>query len=233
MFLAKSFGWPDIRKDKRLVRTPRLFKPAADCTFPYTAEPAPDMKTVLLTATALAGVLLFRPVVTTDHHQLSAPVNSVRAKATTMLPLAPVKVVIDKSDYELHVYDAKGWYATYPVVFGANPLATKKMEGDKLTPEGNYRIVAKRPHEKWSRFLALDYPNAQDIARFEALKRSGAVPRNATPGGGIGIHGTWPNDDYMIDRYKNWTNGCISLKNGDVQEIYNILPVGTPVEIRR
>lgn len=191
------------------------------------------MKTAFFTATALAGALLFRPAATTNNPEVVMPAKTVKKHSPASAPLAPVKVVIDKSDYELHVYDAKGWYATFPVVFGANPLATKKMEGDKLTPEGTYRIVAKRPHQKWSRFLALDYPNAQDLARFEALKRSGAVPRNATPGGGIGIHGTWPNDDYMIDRYKNWTNGCISLKNGDVQEIYNILPVGTPVEIRR
>ena len=81
--------------------------------------------------------------------------------------------------------------------------------------------------------MAIDYPNKQDRARFEALKRNGVVPRNASPGGGIGIHGTWPNDDYMIDRYKNWTNGCISLKNGDVQELYGFIPVGTPVVIRK
>lgn len=189
------------------------------------------MKTIFLLATLLLVSLVFAGSMARVVKK--APVATTLAYRGTALPTGAVSIVIDKSDYELHVYDAKGWYATYPVVFGANPLANKKMEGDKLTPEGVYHIVAKRPHQKWSRFLSINYPNAQDMARFEALKRSGAVPRNASPGGGIGIHGTWPNDDYMIDRYKNWTNGCISLKNGDVQDLYGFIPVGTPVEIRR
>ena len=46
-------------------------------------------------------------------------------------PVGKISITIDKSDYELHVYDDKGWYATYPVVFGNNSLADKKMEGDK------------------------------------------------------------------------------------------------------
>lgn len=184
-------------------------------------------------STLLMGSLLYG---STRPHTTNAPIvatPAVKGRAAASLPVSPVKIVIDKSEYELHVYDAKGWYATYPVVFGANPLADKKMEGDKLTPEGEYHVVAKRPHQKWSRFLAIDYPNAADKARFEARKQRGEIPRNASPGGGIGIHGTWPNDDFMIDRYKNWTNGCISLKNGDVQELYGYIPVGTPVVIRK
>lgn len=192
------------------------------------------MKTTFLCSILLIGGLFFGG--STRMHTMEKPVlaySAVKKKASSSLPVSPVKIVIDKSDYELHVYDAKGWYATYPVVFGNNPLADKKMEGDKLTPEGTYRIVAKRPHQKWSRFLSLDYPNAADLARFEERKRRGEIPRNASPGGGIGIHGTWPHDDFMIDRYKNWTNGCISLKNGDVQELYGYIPVGTPVVIRK
>ncbi len=192
------------------------------------------MKTTVLLSSLLFGALLFGGSGGPEKKATSTlAYKPVKTKMTASLPVNPVRIVIDKSDYELHVYDAKGWYATYPVVFGANPLADKRMEGDKLTPEGEYRIVAKRPHQKWGHFMAIDYPNAADRARFEALKRSGQVPRNASPGGGIGIHGTWPNDDYMIDRYKNWTNGCISLKNGDVQELYGFIPVGTPVAIRK
>ena len=140
---------------------------------------------------------------------------------------------MDKSNYELYVYDAQGWYATYPVVFGNKNLDDKKMEGDKNTPEGTYRIVAKRVHNKWSRFMALDYPTKADIEKFEERKRRGEVPRSATPGGGIGIHGVWPREDFVVDRYNNWTNGCISLKNGDVQELYGYIAVGTPITIRK
>jgi len=148
-------------------------------------------------------------------------------------PSVPIRIVIDKSDYELHVYDSKGWYATYPVVFGNDPAKDKKMEGDRCTPEGDFKITAKRPHEKWSRFLAIDYPTKADLEKFNQRKKKGEIPQNARPGGAIGIHGTWPHEDFVIDRYKNWTLGCISMKNSDVKEIYAFTSGGTNVTIRK
>jgi lipoprotein-anchoring transpeptidase ErfK/SrfK len=107
------------------------------------------------------------------------------------------------------------------------------MEGDRNTPEGNFKISNKRIHEKWYRYMGLDYPTKESIAKFNERKRRGEIPVNASPGGGVGIHGTWPNEDFVIDRYKNWTNGCISLKNEDVEDLYSYVPVGTPVTIRK
>jgi murein L,D-transpeptidase YafK len=118
-------------------------------------------------------------------------------------------------------------------VFGNDPMKDKSMEGDKYTPEGNFKIVTKKPHDKWSRFLLIDYPNQESLAKFNQRKQRGEIPKTAKPGGGVGIHGTWPKDDYMIDRYNNWTLGCISLKNADVKEIYGYVTVGTPVTIRK
>ncbi len=60
-------------------------------------------------------------------------------------PTGSVYIIIDKSDYELNVYDEEGWYATYPVVFGNKDLGDKLMEGDKRTPEGSFKITSKRP----------------------------------------------------------------------------------------
>lgn len=148
-------------------------------------------------------------------------------------PVGTVSILIDKTDYALHVYDDKGWYATYPVVFGNNSLADKRMEGDKNTPEGNFRIISKRVHQKWSRFLSLDYPTEESRAKFNLRKQRGEIPANARIGGGIGIHGTWPHEDFVVDNFKNWTLGCISMKNEDVQEIFGFTPVGTRVSIRR
>jgi len=156
-----------------------------------------------------------------------------RIPRASSLPIQPIRILIDKSDYELQVYDNKGWYATFPVVFGNNSLADKCMEGDRCTPEGSFKIANKRIHNKWSRYLGLNYPTPENLARFAELKRQGKVPAKATPGAGVGIHGTWPNDDYMIDRFSNWTNGCIAMKNEDVQELYTYTSIGTPVQIRR
>ena len=148
-------------------------------------------------------------------------------------PVGAVSIVIDKSEYELSVYDDKGWYATYPVVFGNNSLSDKKMEGDKNTPEGSFRIASKRVHEKWCRFMSIDYPTAADREKFNQRKQRGEIPANASIGGGIGIHGTWPHEDFVIDRYKNWTLGCISMKNEDVKEIYGFAGAGTKVTIKK
>jgi len=146
-------------------------------------------------------------------------------------PASPYKVVIDKSDFEMRVYDEDGWLASYPVVFGTKDLGDKKMEGDRETPEGSFRITAKKMHKDWGCFLLLDYPNQESIEKFKKRKASGLIPSNAKIGGGIGIHGTRPNEEYAVDRFVNWTNGCISLKYSDVFEIYKMLPVGTEVVI--
>jgi murein L,D-transpeptidase YafK len=188
--------------------------------------------TIILTSMLVAGSFLFNHTKSTSTTKIASytVTKSVRSVAP---PLPPLKIIIDKSDYELSVYDSKGWYATYPVVFGNDPMKDKRMEGDKYTPEGNFKIVAKKPHDKWSRFLLIDYPNQESLAKFNERKQKGEIPKTAKPGGGVGIHGTWPKDDYMIDRYNNWTLGCISLKNADVKEIYGYVPVGTPVTIRK
>jgi len=148
-------------------------------------------------------------------------------------PVGTIAIIIDKSDYELSVYDDKGWYATYPVVFGNNTLSDKKMEGDRNTPEGSFRIVSKRVHEKWCRFMAIDYPTQESREKFAQRKQRGEIPASARIGGSIGIHGTWPHEDFVVDRFKNWTEGCISMKNEDVKEIFAFTKTGAQVTIKK
>ena len=152
---------------------------------------------------------------------------------THVLPKGTYLLVVEKSKYELSVYDDDGWYATYPVVFGSKDLGDKMREGDRKTPEGTFTIISKKVHEKWDRFMMLDYPTRESYEKFNERKNEGLIPQDAQIGGGIGIHGTWPHEDYQVDKYKNWTNGCIALKNEDVEDLYNYLPVGTRVTIRK
>lgn len=191
------------------------------------------MKTTILVTCFIAacGWLLLKATPKASPLVASYSVTKLAKRST--VPHGPMRIVIDKSDYELHVYDAQGWYATYPVVFGNDPMKDKKFEGDRCTPEGTFRIIHKKPHSKWSRFMLIDYPNQESMAKFQARKQRGEIPANARPGGGVGIHGTWPHEDFIIDRYKNWTLGCISLKNADVQEIYSYIPTGTTVTIKK
>jgi murein L,D-transpeptidase YafK len=142
-------------------------------------------------------------------------------------------IVIDKSKYELSVIDSEGWLATYPVVFGNGDLKDKMVDGDRETPEGLFTIVSKSKNNKWDRMLLIDYPTRSDSTKFLERKEDGLIPQNARMGGGIGIHGVWPHEDYVVDHYQNWTDGCISMKNEDVEELYNTVPVGTKVFIRK
>ena len=191
------------------------------------------MKSVLLFTSLFLGSSLLL-VDKRQSGNLTATKTKLFKRATaTEGPIGNISIIIDKSDYELSVYDEKGWYATYPVVFGSNGLDDKKMEGDKKTPEGSFHVISKRVHEKWYRFLALDYPSKESWEKFNQRKQKGEIPASASIGGAIGIHGTWPNEDFIIDKYKNWTLGCVSMKKNDVLEIYGYTPVGTRVVIRK
>ncbi len=148
-------------------------------------------------------------------------------------PKGTVYIIIDKSDYELHLYDDEGWYATYPVVFGNKSQGDKLMEGDRKTPEGTFKIASKRPHNKWNKIMFLDYPTRESWEKFNQRKAQGIIPKTAKIGGGIGIHGTWPHDDMVVDEYTNWTQGCIALRNEDMDEVYGFIQPGTKVVIRK
>jgi len=195
------------------------------------------MKTTILLTTCLfaaGGMMLKKPL---TFERAAAVTNLSNTHFThkrfSSKPQSPMYIVIDKRKYELSVYDAQGWYATYPVVFGNKSLDDKKMEGDRNTPEGAFHINQKNIHSKWDRYMGLDYPTRESIEKFNTRKQRGEIPASARPGGGIGIHGTWPGEDFVIDRFENWTNGCISLKRNDVEDLYSYVPVGTPVTIRK
>lgn len=163
----------------------------------------------------------------------SSPAKKTAIKKAVVFPYSKYSVIIDKSDYELSVYDDEGWLATYPVVFGNKSLGDKKMEGDRNTPEGTFHITAKKNHSEWGKFLLIDYPNEESIEKFNRRKATGQIPAYAKIGGGIGIHGTRKEEEFAVDRYQNWTWGCISLKYTDIFELYNLLPVGTKITIQK
>lgn len=142
-------------------------------------------------------------------------------------------VVVDKPTRELALYRRGKLVKRYPVVLGRTP-GRKVFEGDRRTPSGLYHVLAKRPHPKYDRFLDLDYPNDGDMAQYDAALRYGVVPavlghRRGT-GGLIGIHGSDKPDFNRLGI--DWTFGCISLANRDVEELYDEVTTGTPVLIR-
>jgi hypothetical protein len=115
---------------------------------------------------------------------------------------------------------------TYDAEVGSNALGVKQRQGDRATPEGRYRILKKkdRGQSRYYRALLLDYPNAADRDRFASAQRRGEIPRDARIGGLIEIHGEG-------GRGQNWTEGCVALSNGDMDDLYARVGVGTRVTI--
>ncbi len=142
-------------------------------------------------------------------------------------------VLVDKSCGTVNLYKYGHLIKTYPAVFGRKP-GKKSHEGDLRTPSGLYTIIDKGQHPRWSRFLYLSYPNEHDQILYWKNLAEGKIPKRSAGypglGGAIGIHGT---DNEAFNRAKiNWTLGCISLFNKDVQELYNLITVGTWVYIK-
>jgi len=143
----------------------------------------------------------------------------------------PVALLVDKSAYLMAVISADKVIKTYPVVFGFGAGPDKLREGDGATPEGIFRIQNKYPHPNWTYFLWLDYPTADSWRKHKAAKASGKLDASAGIGSEIGIHGVPLDQNQWIDQRKNWTAGCISLKNTDLKELYPWIKAGTPVKI--
>jgi murein L,D-transpeptidase YafK len=145
----------------------------------------------------------------------------------------PYFIVVRTSCRTLDVYRHGDRIRSFPAVFGLGGTNGKLHEGDRRTPTGLYSIVGERTHPRWQRFLLLDYPNLHDAERYNVALSSGTIPmlgsQPAGLGGAVGIHGT----DKPEANRKNfdWTFGCISLENADVEDLATLVPVGTLVLI--
>lgn len=142
-----------------------------------------------------------------------------------------ISLLVEKSKYRLTVFDSGKAIKSYPVVFGGNPKGDKLHEGDQKTPEGIFRVKDFYPHADWSKFIWLDYPTPTSWRKHFKAKLAGEIDFALPIGGEIGIHGVPSGGDVLIDGGSNWTLGCVSLKNRDVDEIYEFVKVGTVVEI--
>jgi hypothetical protein len=135
-------------------------------------------------------------------------------------------IVVYKERNLLSLYVKGRLRRTYRADLSRNPLDPKLRRGDEAVPEGRYRIVAKkgRGETVYHKALLLDYPNDDDLRRFEQARRSGSLPRGARPGGSIEIHGEG-------GRGVDWTRGCVALANGEMDDLYSRVETGTPVTI--
>lgn len=156
---------------------------------------------------------------------LSKLVDSLKLKKEDL------RILIDKSEYKLSILIDSKIIKEYPVVFGTNPIDDKLMEGDRSTPEGHFQIRDFYPHKSWSKFIWIDYPTKDSWIKHNKAKSESRIPNDATIGGEIGIHGVPNGKSGLIAEQVNWTWGCISLTNKDIEDLYKIVYKNMKIEI--
>ena len=142
------------------------------------------------------------------------------------LPIAEL-VLIDKSERKMWLITEGRKYREYDISLGDNPIGHKEQERDEKTPEGRYTIDYRNPESKYHLSLHINYPREQD--------KENADSKGVSPGGDIFIHGLPNGSEHMSLAYQNidWTDGCIAVNNPEIEEIWQLVRDGTPIEILR
>lgn len=166
--------------------------------------------------------------------------NQLKVAVTVAILLCPVlaappqskqperadHIIIVKSSRTMTLMNHDKVLKTYRVALGEHPIGAKQKRGDHKTPEGEYVIDAKNAHSLYHLSLHISYPNAADRERARKL--------GVNPGGDIMIHGLPPAYAYLGPQHRqwDWTLGCIAVDDAEIEEIWDLVPVGTRVEIK-
>jgi murein L,D-transpeptidase YafK len=157
---------------------------------------------------------------------LLSTINARPLDPPTPQPQRADSILILKKDHVMELLAGGKVIRTYKVALGQGGLAPKQREGDARTPEGHYTIDAKYEHSAYHKAMHVSYPDAEDRKR--------AARMHLPPGGAIMIHGLPNGKGWVGARHRlyDWTLGCIALTDEEIDEIWPLVPVGTPVEIR-
>ncbi len=168
-----------------------------------------------------------------EHTHAPAP-----TPAPLKLPLDAPRIVVSKSMRRLELYADGRVVRTYVVALGLSPVDDKERQGDRRTPEGDFYVCMKNERSQFYLSLGLSYPNEEDAARglrdglitraqhnqiVRAIQHKQKPPWNTSLGGEVMIHGGGTGED--------WTWGCVALTNPDIEELFDSIPLGTPVRI--
>jgi murein L,D-transpeptidase YafK len=135
------------------------------------------------------------------------------------------EIIVIKSERRLYLMEGEKVIRVYGVALGKSPIGQKLCEGDNKTPEGSYAIDWKSEKSKYHKALHISYPSRTDTAA--------ARKRGCSPGGDILIHGLPDRFGWLggLHRLVDWTRGCIAVTNAEIEEIFKLVRVGTPIQI--
>ena len=181
----------------------------------------------------LALVLLCVTVLAT-----AAAVRAFWLRQPLPRPLRNPEIQVFKARRQLELRADGQVVRVYRIGLGTTPVGPKRRQGDRRTPEGKYFICNKNPRSQFYLSLQINYPNEQDAVegladgvitaaqhdRIVRASRQRRIPPAETRlGGEIFIHGHGSGSD--------WTWGCIALDDPEMKELFDVIPIGTPVVI--
>ena len=144
------------------------------------------------------------------------------------------KIQVLKSERKLHLMENDQIVHSFDIDLSAKPIGNKRFEGDMKTPTGCYRVKERNDASVAYLSLRVSYPDFWDrvYGWLHFLK----------PGGDIMIHGLMTDTEH--ETYKqfqsgeikpgmDWTWGCVAMRsNEDMQKVWDLTVIGTPIEIR-
>ena len=174
-----------------------------------------------------------------DIGEFAGRLADVLRNAAGELTLKSPRIVVKKSERKLLLFSGDKLVRTYRIGLGLSPVGDKVRQGDRRTPEGDFYIFTRNDKSAFYLSLGISYPNAvhaerglrdglitrgQYLAIMQALRAGTAPPQNTRLGGDIYIHGNGGGSD--------WTWGCVALDEPDIRELFNAIPLRTPVRIQ-
>lgn len=131
------------------------------------------------------------------------------------------RIEVLKADRRMYLMHGETVLRSYDIALGREPVGQKRREGDGRTPEGSYVIDRRNPRSAFHLSLGISYPT---VSQRRVAREAGL-----SPGGDIFIHGR---AGKHLGRGPDWTEGCIAVTDREIEEIYAMVRVGTPITIR-
>jgi murein L,D-transpeptidase YafK len=135
-------------------------------------------------------------------------------------------VVVRKSARRMELYRGSELLKAYPISLGRHPVGKKQQQGDGRTPEGEYRLDYRNPNSSFHKALHISYPQSDDVAT--------ARMHGVEPGGLVMVHGLRNDLGWLgrLHRFVDWTDGCVAVTNGEIDEIWRAVPDGTKIVLQ-
>ncbi|MBU2494540.1 MAG: L,D-transpeptidase [Bacteroidetes bacterium] len=190
-----------------------------------------------------AGMVVYGVVLNLRHVTLDEEMT-----AKNISSLNDVHIVVDRSNFSLDLYSDTILVKRYKAVFGKNRSSVKTSAFDYATPIGEYIICKIDTNTQYHKFFQINFPNIRDAAEafkngyinkeehdliLKYYKKNECAPKQTRLGANIGIQGTGKYN-YIFKNLPfvfNWTNGSIAISNENIDELYKIIKIGTPVKI--